>query len=378
MQPLAGASTSTVALRTALIACNVYVSAGANPAHRPLLLQLLERAQQQHPPSSQELLRAVVVHAYADTVYDRSSFHLAGHAEAVARVASDLAVTAVQELRALDQNNYSSNNHHSSMTAAAASASTATDRVAHPFVGLVDHVSMMPLTTLGSSRKQGGSEDDKDDDSSLVLLQQQQQKAAGWAARDVGSNMEKKLGRVLDVLFYGMAHPDQTPLAAVRRERTAFFQSGGLAAADDDADGRNRRQTVTVGAPEQFVENYNVRLARACSRTLAQSLARRIRERDGGLPGVEALTLPYSQGRWEVACNLLRPCTTGATATDIQNAVDRWEKEQNQGSLVETGYRVGTTVEQCLEAWERSTASDIDRQCHDQLVFERLRGYLRS
>jgi hypothetical protein len=34
----------------------------------------------------------------------------------------------------------------------------------------------------------------------------------------------------------------------------------------------------------------------------ARSLTQALREQDGGLPGVEALTLPYSKGQFEVAC----------------------------------------------------------------------------
>jgi len=86
--------------------------------------------------------------------------------------------------------------------------------------------------------------------------------------------------------------------------------------------------------------------------------------------------LPYSDGRWEVACNLLRPCSDGATAEDIQCAVDQWEKDQDQGSLVGISYRVGTTLEQCLEAWKRSNPSIAEKQEHDKVVTHRLENYL--
>jgi hypothetical protein len=100
---------------------------------------------------------------------------------------------------------------------------------------------------------------------------------------------------------------------------------------------------------------------------MAQSLTRHVRERDGGLAHVEALTLPYSRGRWEVACNLLRPNTT-TTARHVQDAVQEWERRQIARliedddslisdttarpplKLVEQCYRVGTTTEQCLQA----------------------------
>jgi len=337
-------TTPSVVVKRALIACNVYISAGAMKAHRALLLSLLQQTQDlcvSPDGKDDSTSRAVVVHAYTDKVYDRSSFHLAGHAEAVLRVSSALAVTAVRELRKL---------HDTSTQQESPNRSN----VAHPFVGLVDHVSMMPLTRrLIATDKEPSLE----------------QVAAGWAAKEVGSLMEQKLG--IDVLLYGMAHPKQTPLAVVRREKTSFFQSGGL---DNGADAGERRDTATIGAPPEFVENYNVRLR--CSRKLAQSLTSRIRERDAGLPGVEALTLPYSDGRWEVACNLLRPCSDGATAEDIQCAVHQWEKDQDQGLLVETLYRVGTTLDQCLEAWKRSNSSNAEKQEHDKVVTQRLEDYL--
>ena len=114
-----------------MIACNLYVST----AHRTLLMALLHQAQR-HCTAVEN---AIVVHAYADTVYKRSSFHLAGHAEAVSAVASDIAVTAIQELR-----------KQQSTTTSNGSAIQSEEEQAvvdHPNVGLVDHISMMPLTS---------------------------------------------------------------------------------------------------------------------------------------------------------------------------------------------------------------------------------------
>ena len=340
---------SACSLRTVLVACNIYISAGARrKTDGPLLLRLLQQAQQSKLRDG-----AVVAHAYVDTVYNRSSFHLIGRAEAVSMVTSDLALMAVQELRHVRDND----EYYQSAAASAAE---------HPLVGLVDHVSIMPLTGAAIP-----SERD-------IEIERQRQ-AAAWAARKVGSFMEENLN--IRVLYYGMAHPENMSLAMVRREQTQFFQSGGLAKLAQPqthptayTPEQEPRETATVGVPEHFVENYNVRLQ--CSRNMAQSLTRRIRERDGGLPGVEALTLPYSEGRWEVACNLLRPSSMGATATDIQASVDQWEKEQQQGPIVEIGYRVGTTVNQCVEAWECCMASDSERRKHDSLVLDRLRSAL--
>ena len=192
------------------------------------------------------------------------------------------------------------------------------------------------------------------------------------------------------------------PLAAdVRREQTAFFRSGGLAAVDDNNENKDndkttkkeaspattakkqQQQVALIGAPEHFVENYNIRLTKYCSQATARSLTRRLRERNGGLAGVEALTLPYSDGRWEVACNLLRPDLTSTER--VQQEVDKWEQEQQQQqqqtsfpmhSLVEKGYRVGTTAEQCIQALSLCSCEHHHREQYDQSVLDNFRNYI--
>ena len=98
--------------------------------------------------------------------------------------------------------------------------------------------------------------------SSTRLLQQQE--AAAWAAQQVGRVLETTLG--MKVLLYGLAHPAQTPLAVVRREQTAFFQSGSLRSSDNAA--ATAVETATVGATEEFVENFNIRLHGTASRAI--------------------------------------------------------------------------------------------------------------
>lgn len=58
-----------------------------------------------------------------------------------------------------------------------------------------------------------------------------------------------------------------------------------------------------------YVQNYNVRLATK-DRRLASQITKAVREKDGGLPNVEALTLEHQDGNLEVACNLLDPMVT--------------------------------------------------------------------
>jgi glutamate formiminotransferase len=359
----ASANASRLVSPTAQVACNVYVSVGGMPSHAPLLLDLLRQTQEHcahlvaisadsGPPSTRS---AAVVHAYADPVYNRSSFHLAGTAPHVASLASKLAADAIQSIRQASDGLSSSSDVH-------------TESVSHPNVGLVDHVAVMPITG-------------RDETSKHAATTATSTTPSGLAARMIGDRLS---ALNVQVFYYGTAHPQAIPLAIVRKEQTSFFHSGGLSL--DHGKGGKRCshpvvEVATVGAPPEFVENYNIRLTRHCTLAMARSLTRRVRERDGGLAGVEALTLPYSEGRWEVACNLLRP--TQASANDIQTVVDEWVNEQRWqqqkqvgNDLVEQGYRVGTTSKLCLEAL--SILSLDKQQIYDDSVRGRLQGYLRQ
>jgi glutamate formiminotransferase len=353
-----------------LVACNVYVSAGGKPHHVPILLNLLQEAQEHclrlagnsSKPTTATTSSAAIVHAYADPVYNRSSFHLAGTAENVAHVASNLASQAIQVLRTEMANELASKDVNDDEQAAH-----------HPFVGLVDHVTVMPLamnSDKNNNNLQLGTLPELDAHSTTF----QPSTASAWAARNIGQRLSELQ---VQVYYYGHAHPETTPLHIIRRERTNFFTSGGLLEpADTDTDGTFPPAAVTevatVGAPaEGFAENYNIRLTNQCSKKRAQSLTRLVRERDGGLSGVEALTLPYSNGRWEVACNLLHP--DKGSADKIQALVDQWQAQQQAETgqlLVEQGYRVGTTEEQCLRVIGLS--SQEQRTQHDKDLRERL------
>jgi glutamate formiminotransferase len=363
-------TTSTMVVSTAaaasrfsqsLVACNVYVSAGGKPKHVSLLLNLLRQAQEhctrldgntpavttlsRGESSSVEMSPAAIVHAYADPTYNRSSFHLAGTAENVANVASNLASQAIQVLRKEMANEMEEEDDQA---------------FHHPFVGLVDHVTVMPLTF---------ESEDSQPCTSQPAHNFQPLTASGWAARNIGQRLSELQ---VQVYYYGHAHPEITPLATIRRERTNFFASGGLLDTDSP---QPSTEVATVGAPEGFAENYNARLTNQCSKKRAQSLTRLVRERDGGLPGVEALTLPYSDGRWEVACNLLQP--EKASARDIQALVDQWQEQQQAETghlLVEQGYRVGTTQEQCIHVLGLSSTEQ--RRQHDEDLMQRLEKFM--
>jgi len=272
------------------------------------------------------------------------------------------------------------------------------------------------------------TDDDYDDDDNSMYPRP----ITGWVAWTIGRVLQQTTG--IKTLYYGYADPPHhTPLAKVRKNRTRFFKTIGsgmkkdtttstnsaitTSTATNDDHYEDRIQYSTIGAPPDFVENYNIQIATSRIET-AQSLTRWVRSRGGsGLPHVEALTLPYydpssvpledidenddhdsppgklaatdgrseasTKGRqrhrfpvFEVACNLLRPTIT--STMDIDQRIQEWMNENRQLSstaerqtMINHGnddddyqedddavihvrsYRVGTTADMCLEALEK-------------------------
>jgi glutamate formiminotransferase len=333
------------------VACNIYITASAS--HKSTLLRLLRSAQDrcgqlrtQNGCVGNLTSPVGVIHAYADIPYDRSSIHLAGRSDCVTNVASELILSAINVIDVGVGNRFGEN---------------ADSR--HPFVGLVDHVSVMPLA-YPMNQNHSPVENCSND-----------REAATNAARDIGRKISKT--KLVNVHYYGMACPQNTPLAKVRRESTSFFQSGG--AIDREQNGQHRsipesksplnlakKGDATVGTPINFVENFNIRLTSKVNfdqaKTLTQFLrGRNIGEKGYGVAGVEALTLVYNRDKsqggsvYEVACNLTKP-KEGGGVQEVRAQLDKWIKIQSERSSVETdgemyfvedAYRVGTTEEQC-------------------------------
>lgn len=302
----------------AVVACNLYVSLASRKSLLPLFRLAVNDAS------------ALLVHTFVDPVYQRSSFHWTGPPDAIAAMASRVALAAFD---AVDDTEFA---HGGS---------------AHPAVGRVDHIAVLPLPSSTMSM-------------------------TSTTAKAIGSHLEQQRHDVR-VLFYGGAHAEQLSLATVRRQETSFFQSSS-------AHPTGTHPSVVVGAPPHFVENYNIRI-RSTSRAQAQSLTRHVRAHDGmGLDHVEALTLPYgSSEQWEVACNLTRPHVTGAH--DIDAAVDRWLLMQQQRESVEVvkRYRVGTTATQCQQVWDHLLdgyrgESDQQKQHHDARLREEFEAYFHD
>jgi hypothetical protein len=345
----------------------------------------------------------MVVHAFSDGPYDRSSFHLAGTADDVAAVTSQFTQKALASILEFQQKEQQQQQQQESDIC---KNDSSPQKTAHPNVGLIDHVSIMPLLLPKIIQEQHDNEADNPPMKSLMLdsaempTEEEQRIAAGDAAKHVGEAMRDAGCRVL---YYGWASPpDHKPLAEVRREQTFFFKSGGLealpaaleesqsqppSAAKDSATRHPMMGTACVGAPPNFVENFNVRLAlsqegsntntlsmsTADLRKRAMALCKHVRERDGGLAGVEALTLPYGKSQFEVACNLLQPHIGSRDA--IRNKVQEWYTKNASGSEFEIDamYGVGSTQHMCLDAL---CSTDID--AYDKEVMARFENYLTT
>lgn len=306
--------------------------------------------------------KTVLVHAFADVPYRRSSFHFAGTSRGVAEIVSKL-VTEVSSCNELQQN-YGKIN-------------TAQSIHSHPTVGLIDHVAVMPLVR------------DTTCDGLLATIRtrnNEEESSAATAAHQIGASLE-----ALDCLVYYYGYADgerQASLAEIRRERTRFFNTKGSSSVGGGSSSASEifsNSGITcVGCPLEFTENFNVRLSfplgQKDAKKVAMSLTRKLRERDGGLAGVEALTLPYHSNdtmgieMYEVACNLLKPTVGSADA--IQELTQNWMDEmisKGRNVTIDKAYRVGTTATQCLKAF---SLAENDLVEHSEGVIRRFEELL--
>lgn len=361
---------------TAVVACNIYITSASSPVLTRLLSRTQEHCrrlriqnntqqrQQQQCVSRCNNAVAAIIHANADIPYDRSSFHLAGRSDCVAEVAIRLIQTAINEME-LESD---------------ISGRTDKSETRHPFVGLVDHVAIMPLTGKEAST------------TSTTMH-------AARVAREIGSAIVQSSN--INIHYYGLASPNQTPLATVRR-KTSFFNSGGASSIGAGNVKVNQSHSdCIIGVPVHFVENYNIRLTPnvdfSAAKTLTQALrGRNIPTKGMGVPGVEALTLPYNRdvtlggNVFEVACNLTQPKT--GSVEKIEEELEKWIQQQkkqlhsiddkddncqyNRDYFVEKAYRVGTTEEQCQTVLKDAIDDDEYWMQYDEQVCRRFKEFL--
>ena len=327
----------------------VYVSEGKDASVVDALESTAERACATHG--------ARVVNVFRDVEYNRTGFTLGVRVGDEGDAAEPLgaAATALAE-RAL------------SLVDLRDHAAT------HPRCGVVDHISCHAVG---------------DADASVAVS----------LARGIGARVGDRLG--LPVLLYGAASAKGAGLADLRRRHGYFRETAGtgsgwsgahvVAGGTVDAEYGPRdvppeSGIVMVGATP-WVCNYNVpvgatpREARAAAHASAEKtagseneedtredttscavregrrIARRLSERGGGLPGVQAMALPHGEDERggvvvEIACNLLDETRSRPDA--VQAEIARLCAEENEGDSafrwdVRDGYVTNLTPETILE-----------------------------
>lgn len=178
----------------------------------------------------------------------------------------------------------------------------------HPFIGVVDVIPLIPVKGISVAE--------------TVAL-----------ARELGGELWSKLK--LPVFYYGDAAilPARKDLPNVRRGGYfALKQEIGTPARHPDV-GSGLHSTagaVAVGVRDYLIA-FNVNLA-TNELDIAQSIAKNIREKSGGLPGVRAIGIDLkSRGIVQVSINITDHKTTSLKA--VFDEVTKWAKEYQVGIL---------------------------------------------
>lgn len=184
---------------------------------------------------------------------------------------------------------------HAVAAAAVAAARVAVDRIdlnghagTHPRMGALD---VLPFVPVGETSID-----------TCVRL-----------ARETGAELASELD--LPVFFYEAAasRPDRVNLAHVRGAGFEALRLAPLAGEREPDCGppavHPTAGAVAVGARGPLLA-FNVNL-HTPDEGIARAIARRVRERDGGLVGVKALAMSLeSRGRTQISVNVTRPCET--------------------------------------------------------------------
>jgi glutamate formiminotransferase len=221
---------------------------------------------------------AKVLDLHSDPDHHRSVVTMVGEPEGVKKAAFDLTERAMQLLDVREHDGV------------------------HPFMGVVDVIPFVPL--VGCEMKE------------VVEL--------SWK---LGEELWNRLR--LPVYFYGESAkiPERKELSYVRR--------GGYALLKKEIDQPHRKPDfghglhLTAGAVAVGARNYliafNVNL-NTTDRDIAKSIAKNIREKDGGLPGVRALGVELpSRGITQVTINILDHQET--SLKKVFDEVKKWAKE---------------------------------------------------
>ncbi|OMO98793.1 hypothetical protein COLO4_13691 [Corchorus olitorius] len=204
----------------------------------------------------------------------------------------------------------------------------------HPRLGVVDHICFHPLAHSSL------------DQAALI---------AKSLAADIGSELQ------VPAYLYGAASEGGRLLASIRRELGYFKPnfgdiqwSGGTKSESlplkPDAGPIKVSPTkgvILVGATN-WVDNYNVPMF-STDITAVRRIAKKVSERGGGLPSVQAMGLAHDDGVTEVACNLLEPSKVGGDRVQLE--VERLAKEE--GLSVGKGYFTDLSRDKIIERYQK-------------------------
>ena len=184
------------------------------------------------------------------------------------------------------------------------------------------------------------------------------------------NNLGRELASILyerhkvPILFYGKLN--NVRLADIRKKLSYFdshtrsFQAeNDIKEVETDLFGKvlvNPQIGVICLGAVPFILNYNIRL-NTTNKGEASKITKGVREKDGGLPHVEALTLQHHNGNMEVACNLLNPPEIGPE--EVINRVkcllseindDRKDERESTFALeIEKAYVTGLTEGEVID-----------------------------
>ena len=268
--------------------------------------------------SPSDIHSASLAHVFVDSSYNRTGFTLIG-----SRL--DKMVHGVLELSKMALSLIDLRDHHAT----------------HPRLGVVDHISCHPLDDGGM----GG-------------------------ARDCAVAIARALGDEIGIptYLYGTASPNKAQLSDIRRHFGYFKPdkssernqewSGAIVSSDENATSSMIETLSPSFGPHKvrpewgiscvgsvpWVINHNVVLTTE-DLAVAKHIARRVSERGGGLPAVQAMGLEV-QGAVEVACNLLDSShTTTAMVDELISKLGR----DIYGVEIARSYQTGKTRDQLVD-----------------------------
>ncbi|KAL2920647.1 Glutamate formimidoyltransferase [Bienertia sinuspersici] len=306
-------------LKMVLACCKLYISESRNKT----ALESIERA-------GKVLREARIINKFEDETYNRVGYTLVSklppNSSSDICPLKDAAFAMVESaLKNVDFNMHSGS---------------------HPRLGVVDHICYHPLANASL---------------------EQTANIAKSLATDIGTKLE------VPTFLYGAAHHKEQTLDTIRRELGYFRPNthGNIWTGGPNSDylplhpdkGPSQvdpsKGVVTIGCT-RWVDNYNIPIF-STNISAVRKIAKRISERGGGLPSVQAMALAHGEGVIEVACNLLEPLKVGGDQVQVE--VERLSREE--GVAVGKGYFTDFSQEKIIDTFLEFEDSSVEHYSND-------------